>query len=79
MRIRCDEPMARRKGILQYCDRNCERCIAGIRMEDSGIEAHCNPKNDPKIRERNIRVLSGEEPDRQRKKWHPRTKGGGIW
>ena len=57
--IRCDRPMAEKKGILPYCDHKCKECMAGIRREDPGREGHFRPTKDYKIRQRNLDYLNG--------------------
>lgn len=37
---RCDEPMARQKGILGKCRRNCPQCLCCIEMDEHGNESH---------------------------------------
>lgn len=37
---RCDEPMAKKKGIRQVCDRKCKNCICALAMSESGHEYH---------------------------------------
>lgn len=56
--MRCDEPMARSMGILPYCDKKCENCMAVIRHVDAGREVHGNPGTDYKVRQRNIDKFS---------------------
>ena len=44
VKYRCDKAMARKKGILKYCDHKCKYCLCGIGMNDLGYESH-NPDN----------------------------------
>ena len=39
-RYRCDVPMAKKKGILKYCDKKCRYCLCGIVMDERGYEFH---------------------------------------
>ena len=39
IRMRCDEPMARRKH-LKPCDHRCAACVAGIEVHEGGEESH---------------------------------------
>ena len=37
--IRCDEPMAKKKGLLP-CNKRCRTCVACIRRNEYGQEGH---------------------------------------
>lgn len=67
MKMRCDEPMAEKKGLLRYCDHKCQNCIACIAMDSSYMEYHQPHEelkhskfHDNKARKRNLDFLSGD-------------------
>lgn len=43
VRIYCDEPMARSKGLLGKCRGDCRGCFCAIEVESNGESAHVNP------------------------------------
>lgn len=58
-RYRCDEPMARKKDILQLCDKRCSVCMAAIAVLSSGEEKHVPIDDergyfDPKVKMQHI-------------------------
>ena len=57
---RCDIPMARRKGILGRCNRQCRTCLCCIVMGEGGIEHHVTVSHggDPNLQARNLERLS---------------------
>ena len=69
-RRRCDVPMAEKKGVLKYCDHNCELCVACIEISGSFLESHAPAEQldlkrskwrDSKLTKRNLALMSGEE------------------
>lgn len=66
-RYRCDKPMAHKKGLLKFCDRKCNRCVAGLAYGRGYIEGHVPLQDerefsDPKLMARNMLILSGRRP-----------------
>lgn len=53
---RCDVPMARRKGLLNKCKKDCRHCLCCIEMNEWGRESHVDTVRggDPGLLARNL-------------------------
>lgn len=67
IKVRCDVPMADKKGIRKYCDKKCGECLCAIVMDEFGNEKHLADMQSGcgAIVTRNLRHLRGEENDRE--------------
>lgn len=57
--MRCDRPMAEKKGLLP-CGKRCRTCVACIKTDEFGREGHVWFKegSDPSLMLRNLRLRS---------------------
>ena len=78
-RRRCDVPMARRKGLLGKCRRNCGECLCCIEMDEWGNESHVGVVRggDAGIMARNLSRYSPRKAETSEgKRGRPISSGG---
>ena len=76
---RCDVPMARRKGLLGYCQRRCSQCLCCIEKDAYGGEQHVSivRGGDPGIIARNLlRYSPSKTATSNGKRGRPISSGG---
>lgn len=66
MRYHCDVPMAKKKKVLQYCNRKCNECLCAIRTDGDGRQEHVGdmPQGCPIIQARNFGAAFGKSRKR---------------
>lgn len=76
---RCDEPMARQKGILGNCHGSCYQCLCCIEMDEFGNESHVGfvHGGDAGLMARNLARYSPRKTEtNKRKRGRPISSGG---
>lgn len=76
---RCDEPMARRKGLLGYCQHRCSECLCCIEKDAHGSEQHVSivRGGDPGLIARNLLRYSPRKTEtNDGKRGRPISSGG---
>ena len=60
---RCDRPMAEKKRVLKYCNKECSNCFCGITKDATGHEHHAPDmtRGSRIFMLRNLDVMSGRK------------------